>query len=144
TWPVENFRELIRSLLAENDAELLLLSPPAGPDSAARALAAEFPELHHEPDSAIATLLPLLASCERIIANDGTLPHLAAHLGTPPLTLFGPNEPAWKRPLGTIHQSLREHVPCSPCFLPKCPLDHRCLQAITPAQVLAALSPTAS
>ena len=70
--------------------------------------------------------LALLARFGVIISADGSLPHLAAHAGATCVTLFGPNDPAWKRPLGRRHAVVRRHVECAPCLLPKCPLDMRC------------------
>lgn len=140
TWALENYDAVLAQLLEKNEHDICLLAPSSRSNSAAKTLA----EKHQIPliasDGNVAKNLAFLATCELMIGNDGTLPHLAAHVGTPTLTLFGPNEPAWKRPLGKIHQILREHVPCSPCFLSTCPLDHRCLKAITPAQVLTKIS----
>lgn len=74
----------------------------------------------------LAGALPLLAVHQIVIAADGSLPHLAAHAGSTCVVLFGPNDPAWKRPLGKRHGIVRRHVECAPCLLPKCPLDMRC------------------
>lgn len=67
-----------------------------------------------------------IARHARVVAADGSLPHLAAHLGATCLTLFGPNDPQWKRPLGKRHRVARRHVECAPCLMAKCPLDLRC------------------
>jgi ADP-heptose:LPS heptosyltransferase len=74
----------------------------------------------------LAGALPLLAAHRSVVAADGSLPHLAAHAGATCITLFGPNDPAWKRPLGRRHAVVRRHVECAPCLLAKCPLDQRC------------------
>lgn len=70
--------------------------------------------------------MPLLAAHRLIVAADGSLPHLASHAGATCVVLYGPNDPAWKRPLGKRHAVVRRHVECAPCLLPKCPLDGRC------------------
>lgn len=84
--------------------------------------------------------LPLLAAHELVIAADGSLPHLAAHAGATCVTLFGPNDPAWKRPLGRRHAVVRRHVECAPCLLPKCPLDLRCQNELETERVWQAVS----
>lgn len=137
TWSQENFEEVLTLLIGKNEHDIRLIVPLDGPDTAARALSEKYQLPLVGDDGDLAKTLSFLATCDHLIANDGTLPHLAAHVGTPTLTIFGPNEPGWKRPLGKIHRILREHVPCSPCFLNACPLDHRCLKVITPTQVLA-------
>jgi ADP-heptose:LPS heptosyltransferase len=70
--------------------------------------------------------LSSLAGYGLLVAADGSLPHLAAHAGATCLTLFGPNDPVWKRPLGRRHAVVKRHVECAPCLLAKCPLDMRC------------------
>jgi ADP-heptose:LPS heptosyltransferase len=42
-------------------------------------------------------------------------------------------------PLGDGHRVLRHHVECSPCFLRECPIDFRCMKAIEPPEVVAAI-----
>ena len=88
----------------------------------------------------LANALPLLAQHAWVVAADGSLPHLAAHVGTRCVTLFGPNDPSWKRPLGRNHVTLRRHVPCAPCFLVKCQMDGRCQTELTVERMLAAMS----
>lgn len=80
-----------------------------------------------------------LQHCSALLACDGELAHLAAHVGLPAAVIFGPNEPAWKRPLGKQSLVVREHVACSPCYLARCPLDHRCQNDVTVEMVVAAL-----
>lgn len=90
--------------------------------------------------SPLAGTMPLLAVHELVIAADGSLPHLAAHVGATCITLFGPNDPAWKRPLGRRHAVVRRHVECAPCLLPKCPLDLRCQNELETERVWQAVS----
>jgi ADP-heptose:LPS heptosyltransferase len=89
--------------------------------------------------SPLAGALPRLASHGRVIAADGSLPHLAAHAGATCVTLFGPNDPVWKRPLGKRHAVVRRHVECAPCLLGKCPLDGRCQRELEADRVWAAI-----
>jgi ADP-heptose:LPS heptosyltransferase len=84
--------------------------------------------------------LPLFAAHRLVIAADGSLPHLAAHAGATCVTLFGPNDPAWKRPLGRRHAVVRRHVECAPCLLAKCPLDLRCQRELEAGRVWAAVA----
>lgn len=88
----------------------------------------------------LAGALPVLAAQALVLAADGSLPHLAAHVGTDCVTLFGPNDPAWRRPLGKSHVTVRRHVECAPCLLPKCSMDGRCQNELSVERVLAAVS----
>jgi ADP-heptose:LPS heptosyltransferase len=87
----------------------------------------------------LAGTLPLLAVHGLVVAADGSLPHLAAHAGTTCVTLFGPNDPQWRRPLGRRHAVVARHVECAPCLLDKCPLDLRCQRELEVKRVWAAI-----
>ncbi len=125
-WPLERFIELTKDLLNHCDVAILPSPDRPGPALAlAKALGKSVTHVEGE------ALIDFLATCNGLLANDGSIPHFASFVGTPSLVFFGPNEPEWRRPLGRIHRVLRRHVPCSGCLLNKCPLDHRCMNDIT-------------
>ena len=84
-----------------------------------------------------------LRTCALLLTNDTGTMHLAAMLGVPVIAIFGSTEPRLTAPLGRGHQVLRHHVECSPCFLRECPLDFRCMHAVSSAEVTAAVLQTA-
>lgn len=83
-----------------------------------------------------------LAGHRLCVTADGTLPHLAAHVGTTCVVLFGPGEPEWLRPLGRRHIIVRRKVECSPCFSTKCRMDLRCQIELEADQVAKAVFAT--
>jgi len=75
-------------------------------------------------------LLPtLLGRLDALVSGDTGTAHLAAALGTPVVTLFGPTDPALSAPRGPA-TVIAKQVPCAPCFLGRCPIDHVCMRAI--------------
>lgn len=80
-----------------------------------------------------------LAGCSVLLACDGELAHMAALIGLPATVIFGPNSPEWKRPVSKQSVVVRDHVACSPCYLKKCPLDHRCQSNVTVEMVMEGL-----
>ncbi|MEI6656548.1 MAG: glycosyltransferase family 9 protein [Verrucomicrobiota bacterium] len=142
-WPVERWVELGQALLA-NGWALTLAGLPSGNRAGARLLEKLGGELPFFKIDSLAGLLPVLATQAVVLAADGSLPHLAAHVGATCVTLFGPNDPAWKRPLGVMHAVVHRHVACAPCFLTKCPLDSRCQNELTVERVLAAVNLSAA
>jgi heptosyltransferase-2 len=66
--------------------------------------------------------------------------HLATLLGVPVVAIFGSTEPRLTGPLGSGHDIMRHQVECSPCFLRECPIDFRCMKAISVDEVVAAVS----
>lgn len=83
----------------------------------------------------LAQLVDELRACDLLLTNDTGTMHLAALLGVPTVSVFGSTEPTLTGPLGRNHRVLRRHVECSPCFLRECPIDFRCMKAITAAEV---------
>ena len=93
-----------------------------------------------EKSTTMAEDLYLLGRHRVVACVDGGAPHLASHVGATCVVLFGPNEPAWRRPLGKRHRVLRRHVACSPCFRAECPMDRRCMEEISVEHVDAVLA----
>jgi len=80
-------------------------------------------------------LLPsVLAEMAAMVCGDTGVAHLAAALGTPVVTLFGPTDPALSAPLGRV-AVVRHAVPCAPCFYRACPIEHPCMRGISAAEV---------
>jgi len=80
-------------------------------------------------------LIDELRQCRLLLTNDTGTMHLAALLGVPTVAIFGSTEPRLTEPLGDRHIVLRHHVECSPCFLRKCPIDFRCMKAVSVQEV---------
>jgi heptosyltransferase II len=76
-----------------------------------------------------------LRDCRLLLTNDTGTMHLAAFLGMPVVAIFGSTEPRLTGPLGDGHVIIRHHVECSPCFLRQCPIDFRCMQAVSAQEV---------
>lgn len=140
-WPLDRWLDLSHAL------EEMPLQVTIGCSGQARGLDAglcaifseEFEAVEidpHQPD------LSQLAHHRVVVAADGSLPHLAAHMGATCVTLFGPNDPRWKRPLGKRHRILHRHVECAPCLMADCPLDGRCQMELEGEEVLAAIRDT--
>ncbi|MFM7180449.1 MAG: lipopolysaccharide heptosyltransferase II [Verrucomicrobiales bacterium] len=141
-WPLEKFAAMAKAVLeTRGDAiEWNLFGAPGEKELGA--------ELEKQLEgrcrnlvgkTSLAGLIDELRGCQLLVSNDTGTMHLAALLGVPVIAIFGSTEPAWTRPMGKQHLILREHVECSPCFLRTCPLDLRCMHAITPERVAAAV-----
>jgi ADP-heptose:LPS heptosyltransferase len=138
-WPLERWLETSRNLI--DKGRRVTVAGMDGGRGLGKRLAAELGEgvefFHASP---LAGALPLLAVHGLVIAADSSLPHLAAHVGATCVTLFGPNDPVWKRPLGRRHGVVRRHVECAPCLMAKCPLDMRCQNELETGRVWAAVT----
>ena len=85
-------------------------------------------------------LVAELSECALLLTNDTGTMHLATLVGVPVVAVFGSTEPRLTGPLGTGHEVIRHQVECSPCFLRECPIDFRCMQAVSVEEVTAAVS----
>ncbi len=77
------------------------------------------------------TLLGVLSLASLIITNDSGPMHMAAALGIPTVAVFGSTDSEVTRPVGPRTRVVRHEVSCSPCLLRECPIDHRCMEAVT-------------
>ena len=87
----------------------------------------------------LAGVLRLASAC---VSNDSGAMHLAGAVGVPLAALFGPTRERETSPLSGIGgrtEVLINHVWCRPCMLRECPLDHRCMNGLSPARVVRTL-----
>ncbi len=89
--------------------------------------------------TSLGRLIEELRAMRTLVTNDTGTMHLAASLGVPVVAIFGSTEPRLTRPLGPDHVVVRHQVECSPCFQRECPLDFRCMDAVTSEEVAAAV-----
>jgi len=72
---------------------------------------------------------------------DSAAPHIAAAVGTPTITIYGPSD--WRdwAPVGDKHQVVTSDMDCSPCHRKGCDGQghSRCLEAISIAEVQEAI-----
>ena len=87
----------------------------------------------------IEQLIDELRECRLLLTNDTGTMHLASLIGVPVVAIFGSTEPRMTGPLGDSHVVLRHQVECSPCFLRQCPIDFRCMKAVTAQEVVEAV-----
>lgn len=136
-WPLERWLEIAGELM--KNGRLVSVAGIEGGRGLGKSLAKSLGDgIGFFQVLPLASSLSLLAGHRLVIAADGSLPHVAAHAGASCVTLFGPNDPAWKRPLGKRHTVVKRHVECAPCLLAKCPLDMRCQQELETSRVHAA------
>lgn len=70
-----------------------------------------------------------------LVVNDTGPRHMAAALGVPVVTIFGPTDPAWSEIGYELERQVMVKVFCGPCQKKRCPLDHRCMGRIGPEMV---------
>jgi len=131
-WPVERFAALVTPLRERFGLETVVAG---GPDTVE--LAAKIPgatNLAGRTD--LRQLVALLERAELVVANDSGPMHIAAALGRPLVTPYGPTNPVRTGPYRRQDSVVRLDIPCSPCYSRKC--SHQsCLQWLGIEPVLA-------
>jgi heptosyltransferase-2 len=141
-WLPSRFAEVTNRLQSEADADVILF----GTAAEASVSAAISAEMRRSPidltgKTAIADLPALLSQCHLFIGNDSGAMHVAAAVGLPIVAIFGPTDPFGTAPVTPRCSVVQQKPYCSPCFLRRCPIDHRCMTAITADMVEAAARP---
>lgn len=136
-WPAESFA-VLADLLIERDAHVLLIGSPEELDVSLEVAG----RMRHEPvmltgKTNLSQAIEVLDTVDLLITNDTGPAHIAAALGRPTLVIFGPTNPLTTRPFSSKSEIVRHPPECAPCMLRDCPIDHRCMTAISPAEVFA-------
>lgn len=81
-------------------------------------------------ETSLAQLPALIDKLAILVTNDSGPMHIAAARKIPIIAFFGPTDSASTSPWQSIHLICEHPVPCSPCFLRECPIDHPCMKNI--------------
>ncbi len=86
--------------------------------------------------TSLSEYIELAAACSAYLTNDSGGMHIASALGVPTIAIFGATDDVGTGPTGPLAMVVREPVECSPCLLRECPIDHRCMTAVTADRVI--------
>jgi heptosyltransferase II len=131
-WPPERFALLADRLISECGADVIFFGAPGEKDIEGRIRSnMKSRAISLVGDTSMRDLAALFASCSVFIGNDSGAMHVAAAAGLPVIGIFGSTDPEGTAPVTEQFTLIREAVSCSPCFLRRCPVDHRCMTRIT-------------
>ncbi len=141
-WPERYFARLACSLVDQRGSKVLILCGPGERESAQRIVAMAGRDSVHALASQPLSL-GLTKACIRratlLVTTDSGPRHFAAAFDRPVVTLFGPTHIAWTETYHPKAVHLQRKVDCGPCQRRVCPLDHRCMEQLTPDAVFVAV-----
>jgi heptosyltransferase-2 len=138
-WPPERFALLADRLISECGADVIFFGTTGEKEIAARICSnMKSRAISLVGQTSMRNLAALFASCSAFIGNDSGAMHVAAAAGLPVIGIFGSTDPEGTAPVTEQFTLIREAVSCSPCFLRRCPVDHRCMTRITVDSVFTA------
>lgn len=138
-WLPERFAEAAGNLARQRGASVALFG-----SKSERALCEQVAELlsgvtvtNYAGQTTLAQFIELAGRCEVFLTNDSGAMHIASALGVPTVAIFGATDDLATGPTGLHSRVVRQPVDCSPCLLRECPIDHRCMTAVTAERVTA-------
>jgi heptosyltransferase-2 len=137
-WPAERFAAVADALVENFGVEVALVGAreeSCVSEEVARKMRARPLVLTGETE--LGQTVALLSVADLLVTNDTGPAHVAAAIGCPVVVIFGPTNPTTTRPFSTLAEVVREPPDCAPCMLRDCPIDHRCMTAITVETVFA-------
>lgn len=139
-WPAERFRQAMDIVSAKVKCRWVILGTAADQPVAKEILTGFTGSVEDLTGKTnLDELIQKLSSLSALLTNDTGTMHLADLLGTPLVAVFGSTEPVLTGPRSPQSAVLRHQVECSPCFLRECPVDFRCMKAVTPEEAAHAL-----
>jgi len=137
-WTIEGFAGVARQFL--HDGFAVALAGTMRDQERCRQIAAAAPgACNLSGKTTPAELAALIRRAEVAVTNDSGSMHVAASLGKPMVSVFGPTNPVHIGPYQRPESVVRVDLPCSPCNyrrLSQCPFDHACMKQVTPAMVV--------
>jgi ADP-heptose:LPS heptosyltransferase len=118
-WSVERFAELADALAPNFAGKFVVVGAPAERDYVAGMLAhvgCRDRVIDLSGQTSLAELVALFADARLLVSNDTGPLHLACAVGTPTVSIFGPESPTLFGPRGPQHRILSRNLACSPCL----------------------------
>ena len=139
-WPAERYAE-IADRLAESGSNVALIGSAAELDVSNEVCThARSQPIMLTGETSVAEVTAIISIADVLITNDTGPAHIGAALNIPTLVIFGPTNPLTTYPMSANAEIIRRAPDCAPCMLRDCPIDHRCMTAITPEDVFARAS----
>jgi heptosyltransferase II len=140
-WPPDRFAALADRLIAETGGRVVLVGAPAERVVAGQVIAhmKQRGAVNLAGETDLRDLIGILSLADILVSNDTGPAHIAAALGRPVLTIFGPTNEYQTAPRGPCTSVLRaEGIECARCMLRDCPIDHRCMTRISSEEAASA------
>jgi lipopolysaccharide heptosyltransferase II len=142
-WFFEGYLELIRHILSTLKLQVVLLG-----DGSRKAMAQDLSQSVNLPElinltgkTSIVELAAVLKKAAAGVGPDSGPGHLAAAVGTPFVSLFGPTSPKRTAPFGYENLVVASSLNCAPCYQKRCPNhQNQCMVSIESSQVVEKLS----
>jgi len=116
-WDVDRFAAVAARLIASRGATIVLTGAPEDRPlvDAVRQTLPGGAVIDAAGSLDLLSLGALLRRLDLLVTGDTGPMHLAAAVGTPTVSIFGPSDPVRYAPRGADHRVVRVDLPCAPC-----------------------------
>ena len=130
-WPAARYAQLADRLSSWGTNVVLIGSSAESQVLAEVGAHAQSQPIALTGETTVAQMVALIGIADALVTNDTGPAHIGAATGTPTLVIFGPTNPLTTYPMSPSAEIIREPPDCAPCMLRDCPIDHRCMTAIS-------------
>jgi heptosyltransferase-2 len=139
-WPAQSFADVADALIDSGRRVVLVGAASESPVAHEVASAMKRKAANLVGSAGLGAAKALMRRASLVLCNDAGARHIAVAFGTPCIVFFGPTSVAKTNlNLSGVAVFETEHD-CRPCYLRECPIDHRCMTQIAPADVFARAS----
>jgi heptosyltransferase-2 len=136
-WLPERFAAVADTIADKTSMRILLIGAPNEAWIAEEVAAGMRTQpLNLAGKTSVRQLMALLSQCRLLITNDSGPMHVAATFDVPIVAIFGSTDHTTTSPLSPACRIVRKPTHCAPCLKTDCPTDHRCMTAVSVADVL--------
>lgn len=147
-WPKQKFQTLIQALMADLNMKLVFIGAPVDQtyvDEVLAEIGGSVQVVNLAGKTSMGELLGIFTRLAFFVTNDSGPLHIAAALGVPTLSFFGPETPVLYGPKGEDPLIFYKGLYCSPCLsvfnakTAPCKGQNICMQSISAEEVLKAM-----
>jgi predicted lipopolysaccharide heptosyltransferase III len=139
-WPIQNYIGVIEHIGSRYPVCFVVTGAPEEKHRAEEIIRGSRANVYNLAGRTSINELPgVLKKCSLLIGIDSAAVHIAASVGTPTTTIFGPSSPKNWAPRGKQHQVVSMSLPCVPCREKGCDNSgvSRCLRELGVHAVIA-------
>lgn len=136
-WNFSGYHNFVQTIIETQNRHVVLLG-----GNSQMALAADLVEKLNSPKvinltgNSLLEMTAVLKAAAAAVGPDSGPGHLAAAVGTPYVTLFGPTPANRHAPYGCEHLTIQSNLSCAPCYKKQCPGRHKeCMTSIDVSEV---------
>ena len=141
-WNFEGYHNFVKYIIQNQNRPVVLLGGNSQMDLAEKLVEKlNSPQLMNLTGNSLLEMTAVLKAAAAAVGPDSGPGHLAAAVGTPYVTLFGPTPAIRHAPYGCEHLIVQSDLSCAPCYKKQCPdRKKECMASIDPGVVAKKIS----